>query len=218
MWQWFIDKIPTGQLQVWFGWLTFFTIVLPIIGGLTGFFAWKVGDRISDLKDEADKKRHEEAQSDLGKARVEAEQARKLAEQFSKKATELEAQLAPPSLILSNLSSQIGPGEDSVIEFMFKPKEPKLIPRQITTRVRVPGGSRAKLKQFSMWQEILPASIIEDSEKSKEFVFVIPANLLEQIRFDVHLRDADTIEVSIDPGFPPKRFAPKGRQFVAASP
>ncbi len=52
-----IHKIPEGGLDGWYRWLTIFAILLPVVGavlgGLSGYAAYLVGDRVSVLKDAA---------------------------------------------------------------------------------------------------------------------------------------------------------------------
>jgi hypothetical protein len=53
MWN-FIDNLPQDSLDSWYRWLTIFTIGLPILGaimgGICGWGAFTVSNRISDLQ------------------------------------------------------------------------------------------------------------------------------------------------------------------------
>jgi hypothetical protein len=69
MMEWVASKIPEDQLTAWFGWFTFLAIFLPVLGGFAGWAAWRVGDRISEVKDGKSEERARGVQSDLSSAK-----------------------------------------------------------------------------------------------------------------------------------------------------
>ena len=69
MWQLLIQRIPENQLPNWFGWLTFLAVIIPLIGGLCGWAAWKVGDRVSELKETSYELKLSAAQREAASAR-----------------------------------------------------------------------------------------------------------------------------------------------------
>lgn len=54
MWSWAIDYIPDASLDKWAWWMGVSAVVLPLIGGLCGWVALEISDKISQKKDAAE--------------------------------------------------------------------------------------------------------------------------------------------------------------------
>ena len=77
-----MPQFIANHLEGWFYWLTALAIVLPVLGGLAGWGAWVIGDRldVSRSKESADELRDTKEQ--LTDAKKEATEARALAEEI----------------------------------------------------------------------------------------------------------------------------------------
>lgn len=61
MWATLADILADISLATWYGWLTFFAVALPVAGGICGFAAWKVGQRIATINEAS----HQRVEHDL---------------------------------------------------------------------------------------------------------------------------------------------------------
>jgi hypothetical protein len=93
MWDLLLSRIPEGRLESWYSWLTFFTIVLPLIGGFTGWAAWKFDDKIDEVAEAKDKKEDEQFQLQIAKLNKEAGEARRTASEAMERAAKSELEL-----------------------------------------------------------------------------------------------------------------------------
>jgi hypothetical protein len=98
MWASLLQCIPESHLSTWFGWLTFLAIFLPLFGGICGLAAWKIGGRISGLKDASDKKMIDELTTTLTITRSELRRTQRAAQDAGDLAVTLQKKLAPWSL------------------------------------------------------------------------------------------------------------------------
>lgn len=89
MWRSILDRIPENRLEGWYSWMTFFAILLPLIGGFAGWAAWKLDDKIDDVKEASDKKEDADFQLQIARLNKEAGEARKDGAEAIKQAGEL---------------------------------------------------------------------------------------------------------------------------------
>jgi hypothetical protein len=83
MWASLINAISSVSLSTWYGWLTFFAIAFPLLGGICGLGALTLGHKITNLKQASETKvvddltaSLESRQRELNNARQSAQEAR----------------------------------------------------------------------------------------------------------------------------------------------
>jgi hypothetical protein len=81
MWANLLEKIAEIPLSAWYGALTCLAISLPVLGGFCGFAAWRIGGRIADLKETANRAVVEQLNASLEVTHEKLDGAREVAHQ-----------------------------------------------------------------------------------------------------------------------------------------